>query len=100
MLEEALTPLADGVAIAPQFSGDLEVGRVVVSGGAQDDAAAESESLGGGTRPSKGFELGAKFVSQFDGRSEGARHGCPPVGHDKGVRVGLEDIMVRRTLFG
>src|SRR5258705_13043705 len=29
MLEEALAPLPDGVAVAPQFSGDPEVGRVI-----------------------------------------------------------------------
>src|SRR5207244_875829 len=37
MLDEALTPHSDGVAVATQGRGDVLVGRVVVSGGAQDD---------------------------------------------------------------
>jgi hypothetical protein len=31
--DEAFAPLADGVAIAAQFGGDLLVGRAVVPGG-------------------------------------------------------------------
>jgi len=100
VLEEAFAPLPDGVAVAVQLGGDELVGGFVALGGAQDDAAAEDEGLGGGAGADESLKFGAEFVGQFDGRSEGARHGCPPVGHDKGVRVGLEDIMVRRTLFG
>ena len=66
------------MAVAAQFGGDLLVGGLVVVGGAQDDAAAEDQSLGRGAGADEGLELVAEFVGQFDGRAEGTRHGCPP----------------------
>jgi hypothetical protein len=98
MLDKAFTPHSDGVAVATQERGDVLVGRVVVSGGAQDDAATENKSLGRGAGADDGLELGAEFGLQFDDGSEGARHGCPP-----GVPVlglALEDIMANHAPFG
>jgi hypothetical protein len=66
------------MAVTVQFGGDLVVGRVVRLGGAQDDAAAENERLGGGPGADEGLELAATSGIQFDDRAEGARHGSPP----------------------
>jgi hypothetical protein len=66
------------MAVAAQFGGDVLVGRVVGPGGAQDDAAAEGQRLGGGTGADEGFESAARLGIQFDHRGEGARHGSPP----------------------
>ena len=73
--DEAFAPATDGVAIATELGGDLLVGRVVRRRGGQDDAAAESQRLGGGAGTDQGLKLTAKFVLEFDNRTEGARHG-------------------------
>ena len=70
MGDEAFAPLADGVAVAVQFGGDVLVGRVVRLGGAQDDAAAEGQGLGRGAGADEGFELAAQVGIQFDDRGE------------------------------
>ena len=49
MLCEALAPGGDGVVVAAQFLGDLEVGGPVVVGGSQDDPGAASQRLGCGS---------------------------------------------------
>lgn len=46
---EAFPPLADGVSVAVEFLGKLLVGRVVVVGGVEDEAAAEGQGLRGGS---------------------------------------------------
>lgn len=46
---EAFAPLADGVAVAVESLGKLLVGRVVVVGGVEDEAAAEGQGLRGGS---------------------------------------------------
>jgi len=58
MLDEALAPLTDGVAVTAHLAGNVLIGRAVRSGGAQDDAAAEDEGLGRGAGADEGFELG------------------------------------------
>src|SRR5256885_464577 len=73
--DEAFAPEANGVTITAQLGSDLLVAGAVRLRGAQDDAAAESQSLGGGAGTGKGFELGAKLVLHLDDRAEGARHG-------------------------
>src|ERR1043165_4328980 len=62
VLGEALAPLADGVAVAAQLGGDLLVGRLVVSCGEQDDAAAEGQGLGRGAGAGQRFELAAQLI--------------------------------------
>jgi hypothetical protein len=42
----ALAPGGDGVTIAVEFGGDLEVGRLVFGGGPEDQPAAERQGLG------------------------------------------------------
>jgi hypothetical protein len=98
MLDKALTPLSDGVAVAVQKGGDEVVGGVVILRGAQDDAAAEDKSLGRGAGADECLELGAEFGLQFDDGSERARHGCPPGRQYNGVE--LPDVMATRTFFG
>jgi hypothetical protein len=85
MGNEAFAPLADGVAIAAQFGGDLLVGRTIGSGGPHDDAAAEGQCLRGGSGAEEGLDLVPGVVRQFDGRTKGARHGWPPDEQDSGV---------------
>src|SRR5258708_677637 len=46
LLEVALSPGPDGVPIAEELRGDLEVGGMIVGGGPQDDPAAEGQGLG------------------------------------------------------
>jgi hypothetical protein len=56
--DEAFAPLADGMAVAAEFVGDLEIGRLLGIGGAQDQPAAEDQGLGGGTGPQQAFQAG------------------------------------------
>jgi len=58
---EALAPLADGVAVAAQFVGDLLVGRPVVLGSAEDEAAAKGQGLRGGPGAEEGLESVARL---------------------------------------
>ena len=83
--DKALTPAADGVAVAAKFASDVLVGRVVRLSRAQDDVAAESQGLRRGAGTQQGFELVAQIVLQFDNRAEGARHGRPPGRFDQMV---------------
>jgi hypothetical protein len=76
--DKALTPAADGVAVAAKLAGDVLVGRVARLRRGQDDAAAEGQRLRGGAGPEQGFEPVADIILQFDNRAEGARHGRPP----------------------
>jgi hypothetical protein len=69
---KALTPAADGVAVAAKRAGDVLVGGVARLRRGQDDAAAEGQRLRGGASPEQGFELVAEIVWQFDKRAEGA----------------------------
>jgi hypothetical protein len=86
------------VAVTVHLGGNVLIGRVVRSGGAQDDAAAEDKSLGRGAGADEGFELGLEFGLQFDDGSEGARHGCPPGEPD--LVPTLEDIIANHAPFG
>ena len=82
---EAFAPLADGVAVTVQFGGDGLVGGIVVSGGAEDDAAAEGQGLRGGRgRSQLGQPLGL-IVGQAKDDSL-ARYGNP---RGIGVMTGL-----------
>jgi hypothetical protein len=54
---EAFPPLADGMAVAVQFVGDLLVGRSVVAGGVEDEAAAKGQGLRRGAGGDEGLEL-------------------------------------------
>jgi len=97
MLDKAFTPLADGVAVAPHLGDDVLVGKVVVLGSTQDDATAEGQSLGSGSRAGEGFESFAKSLTQFDGRGKGAWHGGPPDEQDP--TTGLDDSMATHLRF-
>jgi hypothetical protein len=48
VLVEAAAPAGDGIGVAVQFLGDLEVGGLVRLGAAEDEARAEGQPLGGG----------------------------------------------------
>jgi hypothetical protein len=76
--DETLAPLADGMAVAVEFGGDVLIGGVVGPGGTQDDAAAKDQGLRRGTGANQTFELRANLRCQFNWGSEGAWHGCPP----------------------
>jgi hypothetical protein len=63
---EALSPLADGMAVAAQFVGDLLIGRPVVAGGVEDEAAAKGHGLGRGPGADEGSELLALVRGEND----------------------------------
>ena len=71
----ALTPGGDGVPIAAEFGGDLEVGGLILSGGPEDQAAAEHQGLGGRAGSNQSLELGALSVREGDRLREGEGHG-------------------------
>src|SRR5262249_26511349 len=70
----AVSPGRDGVAIAVELSGDLEVGGLIFVGGSKDQAAAEGQGLGRGTGSNQALELGALGVRQRDRLCKGKRH--------------------------
>ena len=72
--DEALAPLADGVAVAVQFTSNLLVVGPVVVGRAQDEAAAKDQGLRRGAGPDQGLELLAKFGSKDDRRPKRTWH--------------------------
>jgi hypothetical protein len=92
--DEAFAPLADGVPVAIQLRGQLLIGGGVVRRRVQDEATAEGEGLGGGTRPRQGLELVAKVRGQDNARGERPWHDVPPCtqGDDK---ITQEVIMAR-----
>jgi len=98
VLCEALAPLADGVAVARQLGGDLLVGRLVVSGGEQDDAGAQRQGLWRGAGAGESLELAAQFICEVNAGAERARHGWTPRGRDRDV--GLPLIMAPAPPFG
>jgi hypothetical protein len=57
--DKALAPLADGVAVATEFVGDLEIGGLLRIGGPQDEPAAEGQGLGSGARPKQALQARA-----------------------------------------
>src|SRR5689334_11653424 len=73
-LGEALAPQADGVAVAVEFLGDGLVGGAVGVGGPQDQTAAESECLGGGSGAGQGSQLRAGLVGQVETGAERTWH--------------------------
>jgi hypothetical protein len=83
--DEALSPAADGVAVAAQFGSDVLVGRGVGRGGTQDDAAPKNERLRRGAGAHQVLEVDAQFRRQFDRGGKGAWHGRPPGEKDKAI---------------
>jgi hypothetical protein len=81
--DEAFAPLADGVAVAVEFGGDVLVGRGLRPGGEQDDAATKDERLRGRTGADEVFEVGTHFSGQHDHRAKGTWHGNPPGEQDE-----------------
>jgi hypothetical protein len=63
---EAFPPVADGMAVAVQFVGDLLIGRPVVAGGVEDQAAAKGQGLGRGPGGDEGLELLARLRGEND----------------------------------
>jgi hypothetical protein len=59
--DEAFAPLADGMTIAVQFRRDLPVGGRILSGSAENEAAAKDQGLRGRAGAEEGLELVAEF---------------------------------------
>lgn len=59
-----MAPSGDGVAIAAEFGGDLEVGRLVLGGGPEDQPAAERQRLGSRPGSNQSLEFGAPSVRE------------------------------------
>jgi len=70
----AVSPGGDGVAIAVELGGDLEVGGSVFVGGSKDQATAEGQGLGCGTGSNQPREFSALGVRQSDRLREWERH--------------------------
>ena len=70
----AASPGRDGVAIAVEFRGDLEIGGPIVVGSAKDQTTAKGQGLGRGTGPYEALELGTLGVRQSDGLGKGKGH--------------------------
>jgi hypothetical protein len=81
---ETPAPQADGVITGAQFRGDLQVGRLVLVGGAEDDADAANEDLRGRVSANQALQVLSLLVRKDQGRRMGCRHGGSPV-----VVVGL-----------
>jgi hypothetical protein len=71
----APAPGGDGVAIAVELGGDLEVGGLVPGGGPEDQPAAERQGLGSGPGSNQALELGALSAREGDRLREGEGHG-------------------------
>jgi hypothetical protein len=71
LLEVAVSPLSDGVAVAVELRRELEVGGMVLRGGSQDDPAAEDQGLGRGAGADQGLEAGPLRVGQANDFREG-----------------------------
>ena len=54
---EAFAPLADGMAVAVQFVGDLLVGGSILLGRTEDETTAKGQGLRRGPSPEEGFQL-------------------------------------------
>ena len=76
--DEALAPLADGVAVAGEFVGDGLVGRLLGGTGAEDEAAAEGEGLGRSAGADEGLQALACLRGEDDPGAKGTGHERPP----------------------
>ena len=96
---EAFAPLADGVAVAAKFGGNLLIRGVIGVSGTQDKSAAQDQRLRGGAGADQGLELLAEFVGQTQSRAKGTWHEKPPCCDKVGIRwfiVGLRYPSVQR----
>ena len=71
------------MAIAVEVGGDALVVGLIVSGGAEDESAAEDEGLGRGAGAYEGVQLLAVMLREDDGRAKGTWHEEPPCGSDE-----------------
>jgi len=62
VVEETLTPQADGMAITTEFGSDAAVGGLVGGGGTEEEATAEGQCLRSGGGPGEAFPLQAVGV--------------------------------------
>ncbi len=69
-----MPPDRNGVAIAAEFGGDLEVGGTIEIGGPQDQSTPKDQGLRGGAGANQRFELSSLKVCQCDSFREWERH--------------------------
>ena len=98
MSDEAFPPLANGVPVAIQLLGELLVGGMVGSGSVEDEAAAESQGLRGGTGANQPLELVAEFGREDDTRAKRTWHDLPPCTRRNNDRA-AEGIMASLDTF-
>jgi hypothetical protein len=70
----AVSPRRDGVAIAVELRGDLEVGGTIFVGSSKDQATAKSQGLRCGTGSNQAVELGTLGFGQRDRFGKEKRH--------------------------
>lgn len=78
LLDKAFPPDADGMAFAAEFVGDLQVGRIIGQGRAQNDFAAKNESLGSRTRSDELLQGLLGIEGELHQGSKRPSHGKPP----------------------
>jgi hypothetical protein len=74
LLQKAVSPDPDGVAITVELGGDLKVAGVILVSGSKDQSAPEGQDLRRGTSSNQGLQLSALRVCQRNGLCEWERH--------------------------
>jgi len=74
LLPIAVTPECGGVAIAPEFGGDFEVGGMIGGGGSQDQATPKDQGLRSGSGAHQSFEPSSLRIGQSDDFCERCWH--------------------------
>jgi hypothetical protein len=86
VVEEAIAPQSDRMAIAVQLGSDLTVGRLVRLRRPEDEATAQDQSLGSCGGPGQPLELAPGVRGESDRASEGKRHLRHPCIWRSGIR--------------
>jgi hypothetical protein len=66
LLQEAIAPVPDRMAVAIQFRGDLQVGGLVPRSGAQHDLTAEGQGLGRGAGAGEQVQTFPDLIGEGD----------------------------------